>query len=48
MDRIADIFSMIVVLAIIATILASKNTSSDVKAIGGVFTNSIWTATHVG
>lgn len=45
MDKIANIAAMIVVLAMITAILASKNTATDVKALGSVFTNAIGAAT---
>ena len=48
MDKIANIMAMIVVLAMIATVLASKNTATDIKALGSTFTNSISAATGRG
>lgn len=45
MDRVADIFSGIIVLAMVATILASPNTKGDITALGSSFTNAIKGAT---
>jgi hypothetical protein len=46
MDGIFNVAGMIVVLAIIATIVASPNSAKDFKAIGSVFTDSIKAAKH--
>jgi hypothetical protein len=46
MSQIFDIAGMIVVLAIIATIVTSKQSAGDFKAIGSVFTDSIKAAKH--
>lgn len=45
MDKIANILAMIIVLAMITTVLASKNTATDIGALGSTFTNSIKAAT---
>jgi hypothetical protein len=45
LDRIADIFGLIVVLAMIAVIVASKNTAGEINALGSSFTNAIKAAT---
>lgn len=41
MSQVFDIAGMIVVLAIIATIVTSKQSATVIKAIGGTFTDSI-------
>jgi hypothetical protein len=46
MDQIFNVAGMIVVLAIIATIVASPRSAGDFKAIGSVFTDSIKAAKH--
>lgn len=48
MDRIFDVASLIVVLAMIAVVVGSKNTATQINALGSAFSNSIWTATHPG
>lgn len=48
MDKIANILAMIIVLAMITTVLASKNTATDIKALGSTFTNAIGAATGRG
>lgn len=45
MDRIANILGMIIILAMIATVLASKNTATDVNALGSTFSGAIKAAT---
>ena len=40
-DKIAGIFGSIVVLAIIATMVQSSNTSGIIESIGNTFSNSI-------
>jgi hypothetical protein len=44
-DRIFDVAGMIVVLAMIATVLGSKNTKDDIAALGSAFSGSIKAAT---
>lgn len=46
MGQIFDVAGMIVVLAIIATIVTSKQSAKVFKAIGEVFTDSITAAKH--
>ena len=46
MKDIADIFLMIVYVAMIAVIVGSKNTVGILSAIGNVFTGSIQSAKH--
>lgn len=41
MSQIFDVAGMIVVLAIIATLVTSRNTAAVIKAIGGAFSGSI-------
>ncbi len=41
MNRIADVAGMIVVLAIIATLVTSKQTAGVIKSIGQTFSGSI-------
>ena len=41
MDKIADIIGGIVIVAMITTIVAHKNTSSDITALGNAFSGSI-------
>lgn len=45
MDRIADIGSLIVVAAIIATIVGSKNTRGQIQALTGGFADVLRAAT---
>jgi len=44
MDQIFNVAGLIVILAIIATIVASKNSANDFKALGGTFSESITAA----
>lgn len=48
MDRIFDVAGLIVILAMVAVIVGSKNTQAQITALGSAFSNSIWTATHPG
>lgn len=41
MDKIADIIGGIVLVAMVTTIVAHKNTASDVTALGQAFSGSI-------
>lgn len=45
MDQISNILGLIVVLAMVATLVGSKNTAKDVNALGGAFSGSIRAAT---
>lgn len=45
MDRIADIGSLIVVAAIIATLVGSKNTKGQIQALTNGFANVLKAAT---
>ena len=44
MHQVADIAGMIITLAIIATVLGSKETKGDINALGKLFTESIHVA----
>ncbi len=46
MDQIFNVAGMIVVLAIVATIVTSKQSAKVIKAIGETFTSSITAAKH--
>lgn len=48
MDRIADILSLIVIAAIIATIVGSKNTRGQIAALTGGFADVLKAATLNG
>lgn len=41
LDKVLNIFGMIVVLAIITTLVAHKETKNVIGAIGSLFTNSL-------
>jgi hypothetical protein len=41
MDKWADIFGGIVIVAMITTIVGHSGTSGDIKALGGAFAGSI-------
>ncbi|HEX3561817.1 MAG TPA: hypothetical protein VHU24_03175 [Solirubrobacterales bacterium] len=41
MNQIFDVAGLIVILAIIATLVTSKQTAPVIKAVGGTFTESI-------
>jgi uncharacterized protein YejL (UPF0352 family) len=45
MDRLFDVASLIVVAAIIATIVGSKNTQAQIKALTGGFADVLRAAT---
>lgn len=44
MNKVADIASSIVFVALVMVLVTNKNTSSVVNAFGGLFTNSLATA----
>jgi hypothetical protein len=46
LEGIFNVAGLIVILAIIATIVASPRSAGDFKAVGGVFTDSIKAAKH--
>jgi hypothetical protein len=46
MSQVFDVAGMIVVLAIIATIVTSKQSAKVIKAIGSTFSDSISAAKH--
>lgn len=48
MDRIFDVASLIVIAAIIATIVGSKNTRSQINALTGGFADVLKAATAAG
>lgn len=44
-NTVTEVAGLIVVAAIIATIVGSRNTAADINAIGSAFSNSIKAAT---
>ncbi len=46
MNQLFDVAGMIVVLAIIATLVTSKQTAAVIKSVGGAFQGSIKAAKH--
>lgn len=45
MDKIADVMSLIVLVALATTLVAHKNTAADINALGGAFSGAIRAAT---
>jgi uncharacterized membrane protein len=43
-DKVFNLLGAIVIVALVTTLVAHKNTSSVVKAFGGAFNNSLKTA----
>lgn len=48
MDRIADVFSLIVIAAIVAVIVGSKNTRGQIQALTSGFAQVLKAATSAG
>ena len=48
MDRIADIFAGITMVALVTTIVAHKNTSNVIKSVGSAYSNALSASMNLG